>query len=69
MASDSAQAQPVEPTTAPTEIDIAKRDTNGGSGENNDGPPSKKARLEDFAKPNGHDHPLRQKGIAPIKAE
>ncbi|KAJ5091337.1 hypothetical protein NUU61_006207 [Penicillium alfredii] len=69
MASDSTHAQPVEPTTAPTEIDIAKCDTNGDSGENNDGPPSKKARLEDFAKPNRHDHPLRQKGIAPIKAE
>lgn len=59
---------PSEATIAPPEVDANKRDAvNSGSGVEE--PPAKKARVEESSESNGQSRPLRERGIAPIKAE
>lgn len=68
MDSTAPQSATGEPIQAPSEVEVTKRDAATGSPAAEE-PPSKKARIDEPEAPENDRASLRNRGIAPIKAE
>jgi hypothetical protein len=68
MDSTAPQSATAEPVQAPSEAEVTKRDAANGSAAAEE-PPSKKARIDEPEQPQDERDSLRNRGIAPIKAE
>ena len=68
MDSTIPQSATAEAIQAPSEAEVVKRDAANGSPAAEE-PPSKKARIDEPEEPEDERATLRNRGIAPIKAE